>query len=164
MADFDSWLPALILFEDFGGDWNRYLEAIYAIFKRDFIDSKPVFSGRRVGLKRHPLTDGKEATFWHFISEGAIERERTPDLSRCERIAWPKPMIEAVLGTSVCTWRTVRGNDKRIIIALKDFSYIVVLVDRGNYVLPWTAYCVQRSHRRRKLYKEYEDFKRAQKC
>ena len=62
-------LPLLVLFNDHG-DWDAYLAAIYTWFKRDFVDSKPVFQGRRLGLKRHPLTNGKEATFWHMISEG----------------------------------------------------------------------------------------------
>lgn len=55
-------------------------------FYLDFLDSKPVFQGRRLGLKRHPLSQGKEATFWHMISEGTTEEKRTPDFRRCERI------------------------------------------------------------------------------
>jgi hypothetical protein len=36
----------------------------------------------------------------------------------------------------------------------------VVLADRGTFVLPWTAYLVTESHRKRKLQKEYEDYQR----
>lgn len=43
-------------------------------------------------------------------------------------------------------------------IALGDFSYVVVLADRGDYVLLWTAYCVEMEHRRQKLRREYEAF------
>ena len=151
------------MFEDHKGDWPIYMEAIYAIFKNDFVDTKPTFPGRRVGLKRHPITEGKEATFWHFISEGYAEEMRVPDLRRCERIAWPRPIIEAVQSKSVYLWQTARGNEKRIVIALTDFSYVVVLADRGDYVLPWTAYCVERAHRREKLRREYEESKMVQK-
>ncbi|MNH30689.1 hypothetical protein D3C79_909980 [compost metagenome] len=45
---------------------------------------------KRLGLKRHPVIQGKEATFWHMISEGNDEAERLPDLRRCERIRWPR--------------------------------------------------------------------------
>lgn len=38
------------------------------------------------------MADGKEATFWHMIQEGRIEEDRTPDIRRCERIRWPKPI------------------------------------------------------------------------
>jgi hypothetical protein len=68
-----EWLPPLVLFS---GNWNAYLTAIYDWFKKDFIDSKPVFQGRQLGLKRLPITEGKEATFWHMISEGKNEEER----------------------------------------------------------------------------------------
>jgi hypothetical protein len=153
-----------MLFEDHGGDWNIYLEAIYLIFKRDFVESKPVFPNRRVGLKRHPMTEGKEATFWHFISEGNDEENRVPDLRRCERIAWPRPIVEAIQSKSVCSWKTLRGKEKRIVISLPDFSYVVVLADRGDYVLPWTAYCVERTHQREKLRREYEESKMTRKC
>jgi hypothetical protein len=44
----------LALYSNYGKSWNKYLEAIYAWFKQDFIDNKPAFQGRRLGLKRHP--------------------------------------------------------------------------------------------------------------
>jgi hypothetical protein len=78
MSESPDWLPPLVLLSDHGGYWHRYLDALYAWFKQDFIDSKPVFQGRRLGLKRHPMTDGKEATFWHMTSEGQDEENRTP--------------------------------------------------------------------------------------
>jgi hypothetical protein len=31
---------------------------------------------------------------------------------------------------------------------------VVVLADRGEYVILWTAYCVEQEHRRAKLLKE----------
>lgn len=161
MSDFDAWLPPLVMLEDYNGNWTEYLEAIYMIFKRDFIDSKPNFPGYRVGLKRHPIIEGKEATFWHFISEGRIEKDRIPDLRRCEKIAWPRAIIDAFQSNNVCAWSTLRGNEKRMLLALVDFSYIVVLVDRGEYVLPWTAYCVEREHQREKLLREYEARRKA---
>ena len=49
MSEAPDWLPPLVLFNDFGGDWDAYLEAIYAWFKRDFIDSKPCVSGTTAG-------------------------------------------------------------------------------------------------------------------
>lgn len=60
-------------------------------------------------------------------------------------------------------WSNRRGSDTRILLALDDFSYVVVLADRGDYVLPWTAYTVERKHRREKLRKEYEEYQAAQK-
>jgi len=44
------------------------------------------------------------------------------------------------------------------LLALVDFSYLVVVVDRGSYVLPWTAYYVEQEHSRTKLRTEFEAY------
>ncbi len=153
-----DWLPPLVLLNDFSGDWDAYLEAIYSWFKQDFVDSKPSFQGRRLGLKRLPLTHGKESTFWHFIQEGEIEEERIPDLRRCERIRWPRPVIEHDTDAAVKVWHNKRGREKRICLWIENENYLVILADRGKYILPWTAYLVEKPHQQKKLRKEYEEY------
>lgn len=158
MRETPDWLPPLVLFEDFQGNWDAYLAAIYEWFKQDFIDKKPAFQGRRLGLKRHPLTRGKEATFWHMISEGREEENRIPDLRRCERIRWPKPVIEHENDPKVKYWVSVKCNEDRIHIWLDEEDYVVVLADRKGYLLPWTAFLITSSHTREKMKKEYERY------
>ncbi|MBN2107589.1 MAG: hypothetical protein JW832_09180 [Deltaproteobacteria bacterium] len=158
MSNSPAWLPPLVLFSDYGGDWDTYLDALYAWFKQDFIDSKPVFQGRRLGLKRIPISKGKEATFWHMITEGKDEKSRDTDFKRCERIRWPKPVIEHDSDAGVKVWRNQRKREKRICLWVEQEHYLVVLNDRGGYILPWTAYLVEIPHRQRKLRKEYEEY------
>lgn len=152
----DGWLPALVLLDDHGGDWGHYLDAIYEVFLHGWINQPPAsFDGKRVSVKRHPEIQGRSATFWHLISEGSTESERTPDLRRCERIRWPRPITDAIDGGRLRCWKTTRKGEQRYVLALPDFSYVVVIADRRSYVLPWTAYCVEQEHRRMKLAKEY---------
>lgn len=158
MRETPDWLPPLVLFEDFQGNWDAYLEAIYGWFKRNFIDSKPLFQERRLGLKRYPLSKGKEATFWHMISEGREEENRIPDFRRCERIRWPKPVIEHETDPRVKYWVSVKKNENRIHIWLEDEDYVVVLADRKGFLLPWTAFLVNREHTREKLRKEHKEY------
>src|SRR5688572_6472060 len=99
-----AWLPELVVLSDYGGDWQQYLAAIYQCFRQDFILTAPAYPGRRFALKRHPLLRDKEATFWHLISEGSIEADRLPDLRRCERIRWPRAMIERMGSDDVYVW------------------------------------------------------------
>lgn len=153
MADVE-WLPELVLFNDYGGNWERYLTAIYQYFCVDFVDNKPSFQGVRLGLKRHPVIHGKEATFWHIISEGDKEAERIPDFRRCERIRWVKPIIEQG-GEPVKIWRETRNGETRIHLWLEAASYLVVLNERNGYILPWTAYLVEREHEKAKLNKRW---------
>ncbi len=165
MGEYD-WLPALIPF-----DWNRYEESLavaYAVFDRDFGSdkSRPGFQGRRLGLKRHPELDGKSATFWHFVTEGKVEADRTPVRPRIERIAWPRKLITETgqIPPRVHVWSNKRGRSTRWMIALEDFSYVVVLDDRGEYLLPWTAYPVEHEHQREKLQREHAAWTKALKC
>ena len=144
-------LPDKITLEEYGGDFSSYLEAVYAIFRRDFVDSRPVFEGTRLGLKKHPFIDGKEYTFYHFTHDGDIEKERLPNLRRLERISFPRPMIDNSTHPFLKVWRNKRGTNERILIFHEDESYLIVLEDRGDFILPWTAYLVEYKNRRIKL-------------
>ena len=76
MSDPPDWLPPLVYINQFGGEWDRYIEAVYAYFKVDFIDSRPQFQDKAIKLKRYPLLEGREATFWHITSEGKTKSQR----------------------------------------------------------------------------------------
>lgn len=153
------WLPQLVLFNDFQGNWARYLEALYDIFVADFVANKPVFRGIRLGLKRHPVIDGKEATFWHMTSTGEQEADRIPDFRRCERLRWPKPVIENADYAQIKVWKEPRAGEQRIHIWFETQSYLVVLAERRDFILPWTAYPVLESHQKAKLNKRWEKYK-----
>jgi hypothetical protein len=113
MTSLPDWLPPLVALADYGGDWERYLAALYDFFRQDFVDDKPLFEGKSLAVKRLPTSQGKEATFWHLISEGRQEEERLPDLRRCERIRWIRRIIET--RSRPCSQglgeRTARGDE-----------------------------------------------------
>jgi len=73
-----EWLPGLLLFANHGASWSKYINAVYALFYRDFIESHPIFQGRPVFIKRYPVEQGKERGFWHATSEGTDEATRRP--------------------------------------------------------------------------------------
>jgi len=154
-----DWLPPLVLLRDSDGDWDAYLDVVYSWFKADFLDSLPAYPGKRFALKRHPLKEGRERTFWHIITEGPDEYNRQVREDRCERIRWPRPIIEAMLTGNVLVWKNKRKRETRVLLALPDFSYLVVLADRGEYILPWTAYPVTMPHYRKRLRQEYEAYR-----
>jgi hypothetical protein len=154
-----QWLPALIMLEDHEGDWDRYLDAIYAQFQADFCSKLRHFENRTVQLKRHPITENKEATFWHFVSQGNVENERQIDLRRAERIAWPLAFMENVNDPTMKVWSETRNNSINIHIWNDELGYLVVIADRGDYVLPWTAYPVEYGHQKQKLNRRWEQYK-----
>ncbi len=155
-----EWLPELVLFEDFGGNWDNYFETVYSLFKADFVDNKPAYKGQKVGLKRLPLTNGKEATFWHLISEGKIEADRTPDIRRCERIRWPAQIIENSEDSRLKIWVETINNEDRIHLLCPQDRYLLVLAIRQGYILPWTAFYMEHEHQVAKKLKKYEEHKK----
>jgi hypothetical protein len=157
-----TWLPSLILFEDYKGLWDLYINALYKYFHQDFVASRPFYQGRPISVRFHPSHNGKGATFWHLVSEGNQESERIPDLRRCERIRWPRPIIESRDVTSVKAWDTFRPwkgqKQRRVNIALEDFSYIVILAENQRGFDLVTAYAVEKSYKRERLRQECETF------
>lgn len=154
-----DWLPEQILMQDFGGDWQKFFDAVYEVFHQHFVANKPEFRGKRLGLKRNPEYDGKSATFWHMTSTGNVESDRIPDMRRCERIRWPKSIIENSTDPALKVWAEPQGKNQRIHIWLESEGYLVVLDDRGDYVLPWTAFYIERDHQRSKYQKRWERYK-----
>jgi len=150
-----SWLPPLVRLEDHGGEWRRYEDEIYRWFVRDFVDSQPRLEGRPVRLKAGSPLAGRHYTFWHVISQGPSEGEQVPDLRRCERIRWPRAIIDAADSGSVLRWRTRRSGRPRAVLALPDFTYCVVLSEHPSYFVLWTAYPVDYPHTERRLRREY---------
>lgn len=135
------------------------MEVLYQHFTNDFLRSKPVFAGKEWRMKRHPMLRGKEATFWHIISEGPVEEDRLPDLRRCERIRWPRALIDACDTDRVCVWKQKRGREIRIALAPATFDYVVILAERGPAVLLWTAFPVEFGHQRRKYAAEHARYR-----
>lgn len=154
-------LPDKILFSSYS-NINDFGEAVYQIFKKDFVDTKPTFRGIRLGLKRRPLIEGKEYTFYHFTTKGKDENNRTPDIKRMERITFPRPMIDNSEHSYLKVWRNKRRGKKRILIFHEAERYLIILDDRGDFILPWTAYYIEYNNRKRKLLKEYEAYKNAE--
>lgn len=154
--------PDLVLLTEHGGNFAVYNDAVYRIFRQDFVTTKPVFEGKRLGLKAYPLVDNKEYTYYHFTHSGGHEKDREPDLRRMERIPFPKPIIDNSGHADFKVWRVKRGTKDRILLFCEKESYLVVLEDRTDYILPWTAYIVDREHQRKKLLKQYKEYKNAE--
>ncbi len=151
-----EWLPDLLLFETYEGNWNKYLEAVYTAFRNDFINNVTYYEGHKVGIN-DTMECGKEKVFWHIITKDN-HGVRLPDLSRCERIKWPKPIIDNCADSRVLEWKKNINDEERILLWLVKMDYIVILRCRKNRIYLCTAYQVNQPHTNRKLLKEYEEY------
>lgn len=160
-------LPDKILFNDYR-DWGKYVDVLYSLFKRDFIDSKPHVGNVVFRLKYKPEFQDRAYTFYHMTHKGDVENERTPDMRRCERLPWCRPTIENADKYKLCFWEEERKGHHRVCIWLQaedDFgkvaiedNYFVILDVRDGYVLPWTAFCAEYNNQIRKKAKEYNQW------
>ena len=152
MCNLPDWLPDLLLFEDFGGDWQRYEDEVFATFQNE-----PVY------ITKYPLKKGKERGFWHCVQEGPVEEDRTPDIRRCERIRWVRPVIEHSNDPKVKKWPTKKAGKNRYLLWLEEADYLVILEKRPGCWFLWTAYCTDFEHTRRKRRAEYEAYIKSQR-
>jgi hypothetical protein len=156
MSNVPDWLPEALRYSDFKGDWDRFLARVYEIFEHAFKKNRPRYEGFPIDYDSR-IEEGKEVAFWHVTSSiDSVTKERVPDLRRCERIPWPRPMIEHSPDEHLSVWKNKRGAKTRILLWLEKLDYLVVLQQGPNTVILVTAYCTDRDHTRRKLRKERE--------
>lgn len=125
MSETVEWLPDLITLKEYDGVWKDYLAAVYDAFKQCMIDDQPRFDGKWVRCRRDPIYDQKYAGFWHCMSEGPNEEDRTPDIRRCERIRWPRAIIDHF--TKVDFWKNQRGQNTNVLLWFNE-EYLVVFI------------------------------------
>ena len=162
-----KWLPELIDSSVPNMTYSEFIEQIYAIFLEYYLDSSQLFFlDRRVSYKKHPQINDRHHLFYHLTTSNyeftaAGEDNRLPNIERCERIKWPKAIIENYLCIETCecqklkVWRMKEKNEYRIKILFEDFNYLVVLAERSDYYLIWTGFHIDKKHRVDKYKKQY---------
>lgn len=157
MCDAYSWLPPLCEMEQYGGDWPSYESELYRLFREDWDRLRPFCRGQPVGYAVDPVVNGRPEAFWHLIQEKDRESgERVPNMRRCERIRWPRALIVESSRHDVCLWRERRRKGTRLVFALDDFSYVVILAERGGGKLFLVTAFPVPSYRRPKFRRQFE--------
>lgn len=101
-----------------------------------------------------PSTD---FTFHHFTTSGEYEWSRTLDIARCERIRWPRHLVDSAAAMGYPAWEEERRTDKNVNIATPDFRYLLVLGRRPSYLAIVTAFPVdqRRAARNKQNFQKY---------
>jgi len=163
-------IPPLFEWDGRADTWKKYIEAVFVIFYNDFIKTQPRFHGCWVRCYQQPTYDGKEGGFWHCVTydedhrNRKSERDRLPDLRRCERIHWPRFIIEHVNSGNVRIdyWTKVhatsRGQKTRHYLWLQE-EYVVILEEnlrpgKSTVFYLITAYVTNQKRTMDRFYKE----------
>ena len=133
-------------------------EMLYSIFQRDFKDSQPRYNNKDVWFFSDMYSD-KEMIFWHLTTKRDNETgERLPDIRRCERLPWTRPMIDHAKQPEIIAFDYVEGNgDTKTYVWLKDYDFLVLLkkYKNGSRRL-LTSYFIEYPNYRRKIKKKYD--------
>jgi len=138
-----DWLPEMVSVNPWTE--NTY-EMLYAIFCRDIRDCNLRYIGNNVWIFPD-IEEGKETIFWHLTARGVerqkiprrkrkfysdaqadAEKERLPDLRRCERLPWIGALIEHPLEPENLAWE-YREGDRTIktYIWINENDFVVIL-------------------------------------
>ena len=155
-------IPKIIELDFFDGDYEKYEEAVYEAYKKSFEEHEFYWEGKRIAHKKHPMYKEKPGTFWHIVSNGEEEEKRIPDLRRYERILWPAHILSYCRENcdKILSWKNVRKGKTRILLWCKEIDYLVVLEERKEFCIFWTAYPITYGHARKKLQKEYDEYQK----
>ena len=172
----ECWIPDETDMNDFES-WREYDAFLYSIFKRDFVDTRPIFKGLEVRPRTNPRYDEREESFWHLTCrdyghKNGLPECRDPDLGRCRRIRWPRAFIEHYLDCAdyiadpehcngVIAWESThkpkKGKPKnRVKMFLEEEQYLLVLEQRSSYYLLITAYEVNEEHSLKRIKRDAE--------
>lgn len=164
----NCWLPKQEFLSDYKNCWEDYEAVIYSIFKKDFIDSTPVFDEKVVNIRKHPREFDKEEAFFHVTCKDYSDKgDRKPDLRRCERIRWVRSFIENYMCDAtkcencegIKVWNEPYKSNERVHLLLVEERYIVIIEKRKTYCLLITAYYLDYDHSLKKQLKHYEKYK-----
>ena len=159
-------LPEMLFLEDFGGDIDRYLNVVYDVFIKDFVNNKTYFRSKEIRITWEPTENGKAYTFLHMTTKGKEEQNRGIDFRRCERITWAKPTVDNCEEWNLKIWPQERNKKNRICIWLErsyEPDYCIILEIRKNYMNLVTTFVALESHEKRKKQQEYEAWIKKQK-
>lgn len=168
-----SWLPSLFPVDQWTQDTY---ENLYELFCRDIRDSRLRY--RQFGVWIFPdIEDGKERIFWHLTSRmqktATIPRrkqkyfeegkkfeikQRLPDLRRCERLPWVKPIIEHSQDSMILSWDYCEGDGTiKTYVWLKEHDFVVIMKKyKNNSRRLITSFCVDKEYKRIDFERKYK--------
>ena len=169
-----SWLPELVNVSP----WTQSTyDMLYEIFCRDIRDHNLRYIGNQVLILRD-IEYGKEAIFWHLTTrivkvkkiprrkrkfyledQEIVAEERLPDLRRCQRLSWIKPLIEHPCDPEIFAWDYQEGDlTIKTYIWFKDEEFAVIMkkYPNGRRRLI-TSFYIDKPYKREDFRRKYEN-------
>jgi hypothetical protein len=117
-----------------------FLDAVCEVFKKDFLNTENVlFFGNKIVI----VPGGsKKEKFEHLVTEEKYKGVREYSIERCERIKWPRFIIENCNELNIKYWKEKRKKQReRVCLCYGEWEYLVILEKtKGEYLIIITAY------------------------
>jgi hypothetical protein len=158
MSDSPSFLPPIL---NLDGEWPAILDRLYAVFVRDFKETRTQHKGLRVIYNGAVMPDGlgKEEGFWHVVGRKDKDTgERLLDYPRAKRLPWAKPVMESPERPEIKVWQYKEGPSDsgiRTYLWLEKYDYLLILHKKKNVYYWVTAFYVDYEGKRAELRRKY---------
>lgn len=157
-------MPLPILEQKLDTEWlHDFLGRIYPVFQQTLGNNSANYNWISITLKKRPIAkiDGTDYEWWfhHIVTREILKdcEDREFCLPRAERIRFPRHYIDNVPVLNV--WQRLKNNEQKYYISDENFDYLVVLSQRKNYIVFITAFPIDYDHYRKRLKKEYDQYK-----
>lgn len=167
-----DWLPDMAVVDP----WTTgTYDILYHIFCRDIRDGRLQYIGHPVSIFKD-VEDGKEKIFWHLTTRETkkeqiprrkrkyypeirteVETERLPDLRRCERLPWVKPLVEHPSAPGVLAWDYEEGDGTiKTYVWINNDDFVVIMKKFPNESRRLiTSFYVDKPYKREDFQKKY---------
>ena len=161
MSTTARWLPPIIDNSEYA-DWDKFLEEVYRIFKRDFLEGDTLSYRSAPVIINSELERGKEKTFWHLTHRTEKGkrwgRRKIRDVRRAERLPWIRPIITNHADKDILDFDYFEGQGiLRTYLWLRNWDFVVILESLNGCYLLITAYSVDYAGQKEGLEKKYDD-------
>ena len=148
-------LPPLVDHHDFAtlGEW---IDMLYRQYRAIVHDAGICLWGKPIVARGEVCADGRDAAFWHVITNGAGKkagrRRRTLAPRRADRLgqAWHLLELLSTGDVRAVWWREYMPTSTRVLVTTVDFRFVVVLQESRRFFSLVTVYPIGK--RRRGLY------------
>jgi len=154
------WLPEMVSVSPWTNDTY---DLLYEIFRRDILLSRLTYRRNRVWFYPQSSANDKEDIFWHLTTredQSVNPPERYPDLRRCERLSWIKPMIlgSPDEGDDLLDWDHEEGDGAiKTYVWLHRLDFVVIMKKlRDGQRRLITSFHLDNQHQRDKMRRKYE--------
>ena len=160
-----DWLPDPIMYSDYGGDFQRFIDDIHSEFCNDFVRSGIQFRNKNINIKMENI-NGKEETFWKVISEKFNTPQECIDFRRCELIKWIGAIIlNADSSPDIVIYKVKRRkkshSEMRTVLWLEKVDFKVILREHHTHFFLVSAHKSEWEHTRENQENERDSYFRS---